>query len=1188
MNKVAIKAFAKQAREILVKSIINKAYELGITENDIKDIENVKDGFIIKNSNNPKIYSLSQMEKREALILRINDKGYKYVIDEVSYTWFNRIIALRFMEVNNYLDHGIRVLSSREKLANPDIINEALNIDLDIEKEKVYNYLDRNKIDQLYKYLLIKQCNKLGEIIPSVFEEISDYTELLLTDNLLSDNFIIKPLINSIDEEDFKEVEIIGWMYQYYISEENERVIKAKKRYKKEEIPAATQLFTPKWIVKYMVQNSLGRYWIENNPEHEVLKENWEYYLENDASLEKIKEEKREKVNIENLKCFDPAMGSGHILVYIFEVLYEIYLISGYRKRDIPRLILENNIYGLEIDDRASQLAVFALIMKAQEYNNRFLKSLEREYRKTGESLSLNICSIKETNNFTDEDISFISNNKETEVFIKQFEDAKIYGSLTEIKSFNKKYLLDRLEEIKLKKVEDFKCGTSKEKIEKTLYSLIKQADIMTSKYDITITNPPYIGKKYLNSNLKKLLTKKYKDYDTDIFAPFIIYCLEMTKDDGQLGFMTPYVWMFISSYEKLRQEIIENKDISTLVQLQYSGFKGATVPICTFTLRNKKSNIPGEYIRLSNFKGPEVQAIKTREAAKNKNVDYRYTVNSNMFKNIKSYPIAYWASEKVFSSFKDNKNLEETGKFSYGVFTCNNNRFLKYWHEVDYNNIGSNNRFVPLNKGGMSRKWFGNLDYVIDYNIDGKEIRQNRKNKGQSYSIPGENYYFKEHISWSLIGSSDTTFRYYPKGMIFDISAPSLFIDDKEREKYILSLLSTKVTSYYLELLNPTLNMTTSDIKRIPIIYSSYKKDRILSLADEAIKISKDDWNSFETSFNFTKHPLLYKRNKSNLIEVSYENWKNNTNKNFYRLKEIEEELNKIFIKIYDLEDELDYRQEEKNITICKIVDEKSVEDKKNPYIITKNQAIESFMSYIIACIMGRYSPYKDGIMCTSKDINYNQYKKFKPIKDNILIITERQYYKNDLISKVKEFLTIIFGEEYLTENLNFIANNLNISGKNKTSEEKIREYFLIRSKFYSSHVSLYKNSPIYFMFDSGKYKGFRALSYIHRYDKDLLLNMRINYLHDLEKKYESEIKHLNIILENNDDKLIEKDRNDLLQKIDECIVYDQLLANVINKNINIDLNLGIKENYNKLQNIYRNNKELIKGSKRGLLMKI
>ncbi|MEY8304235.1 BREX-1 system adenine-specific DNA-methyltransferase PglX [Anaerosalibacter bizertensis] len=1227
MNKQAIKDFSKRARKKLIEDVEQRAYKLGIDKDKILDIESFEGGFKIKGRESG-IFTEKEKKHRDNLIKEIDKKGYEQVMEEVAYIWFNRFIALRFMEVNNYLPSGIRVLSSEEKgKTDPDILTEMSLLDLDIDWNKIENIENSNrdsnqKAEEIYKHLLIKQCNQLGSIMPTVFEEISDYTELLIPDNLLfGENSIVKDLVESIEEYDWKiklneeeseledekgehGIEIIGWLYQYYISEKKDEVfagLKKNIKISKESIPAATQLFTPKWIVKYMVENSLGRLWIESHPDDE-LKSKWKYYLEEAEQDEKVKEklEKLKNPDLipEDIKILDPAMGSGHILVYAFDVLYDIYLSQGYSERQIPRLILENNLYGLDIDDRAGQLAVFALMMKARSKNRRIFRR----------KIDLNLVSIQESNDISKETINYFAGEdeelkKDVEYLIEVFEDAKEYGSILEVKPVDFDKIEERLEEIEEEQAKMYERGHRNIILEK-LPSLIKQGRIMSSKYDVVCTNPPYMGNRGMNGKLKKYLDENYKDSKSDLFAGFIERNSKYAKLNGHLGYMTPFVWMFISSYEKLRKKIIEENTITSLIQLEYSGFAEATVPICTFTLRNTNTGETGEYIKLSDFKGAENQSIKTREAIENPNVDYRYTTNSYNFLNIPGSPIAYWMSDCFIENF-ESKNIESYAEIKQGLATADNKKFLRLWYEVYYKKIGfsmlsrkeaeeSRLKWFPYNKGGNYRKWYGNNEYVVNWENDGMEIRNFKDDRGKLRSRPQNmDYYFKESITWSFISSSKFGVRYSPSGFIFDVAGSSLFTKNIDIE-YVLSFLCSKIAFKILKVLNPTLNFQVGNISNLPLIITDDedKIGKIKYIAKQNVSISKTDWDSFETSWDFKRHPILTHKGEATTIESAFNNWADFAERQFYQLKENEEELNRIFIEIYGLEDELTPDVDEKDVTVNKADIERD---------------IKSFISYAVGCMLGRYSLDVDGLIyaggdwedkwrfedgkCLVKDEENNTWieSSFWPTMTNIIPITDDNYFEDDIVERFVEFVKITFGSESLEQNLDYIADVLGKRAR-ETSRDTIRRYFL--KNFYKDHVKVYKKRPIYWLFDSGKQDGFKALIYMHRYSPDIIAEVRVDYLHKLQKKYEGEIEHLNMVIDSDistrEKNMAKKRKEKLMKQINECKEYDQAVNHMANKRIDIDLDDGVKVNHEKFQKVEVPRGEEHKPLKINLLAKI
>lgn len=1178
MNKSAIKNFAVRARNRLIEDITQKAYELGITKNEIKGIETFEGGFKIKGLDNSKTYKKYEAKQREKLVSNIREKGFEQVIEEVAYTWFNRFIALRFMEVNEYLPNGVRVLSSVEEgKTEPDIIKEALNIDLDIDKELVYKLIDENDTEDLYKYLVIKQCNQLGEIMPMVFEEISDYTELLLPDNLLAEASVIRDLVESIEEDDYKDqVEIIGWMYQYYISEKKDEVfadLKKNKKITKENIPAATQLFTPKWIVKYMVENSLGRLWLESHPDEE-LKAQWKYYLEEaeqDPEVQKkLDELKNPNLNPEDIKLLDPSCGSGHILVYAFDVLYDIYLKYNYSERDIPQLILEKNLYGLDIDDRAGQLAVFALMMKARSKNRRIFRK----------KIELNVCSIQESNGIPKEAIEYLVSPKDTtiektinkddvEYLIDVFMDAKEYGSILEVKKIDFDAIERRIEEIKEGGTLDLFEFQHREVILEKLPNIIKQARIMSDKYDIVCTNPPYMGRKGMNGLLTQYIDKKYPDSKFDLFAVFIEKGFEYSKKAGYNTMVTMQSWMFLSAYEKFRRTILENKTIINLIHMD-NMVMGIAFGTSATVFRNSnflKYRSVYDYITLDDLN-------EDGEISKLPCYSKRYNIveNQDYFK-IPDYPIAYWISMNIRNLFKKETIFKYSISDGQNV-TGNNDKFLRNFWEVSKSTIGKGEKWLFYAKGGGYRKWYGNLEYVINWS---EEARQHYKTDKICRIIP-EYLWYKEGVTWGLVTSGVSSFRLLPRDTTFDKAGSSIFVKDIDTN-YILGFLNTIVAYHLLKILNPTVSLQVKNVRSLPLKVDNKSYERVMELVSQNIVITRYEWDTFETSWDFKKHPLLTYSTLNNefngiKIESAFHRWVEFTNEQFEKLKNNEEELNKIFIEIYGLQDELKSEVDNSDISISKADQERE---------------IRSFISYAVGCMFGRYSLDEEGLIYAGGQLDINKYKSFIPAKDNVLVIADDDYFEDDIVNKFVEFIKITYGEKTLEENLDYIAETLGMKS-GETSRQSIRRYFL--KDFYNDHVRTYSKRPIYWLFDSGKQNGFKALIYMHRYDSSTVARVRTDYLHKLQKKYEAEVKRLDILIESDlsarEKAAAMKKKDSINRQILECLVYDQVIAHIANQKIDIDLDDGVKVNYDKFQGIQIPQGEGKKPLKANLLAKI
>lgn len=1177
MDKSAIKNFAVNARVKLKEQIEQKAYTFGITKNEIKNVETFEDAFEVNGNK----YDKRLLKHRESLVKKINEKGFDQVIEEVAYTWFNRLIAIRFMEVNEYLPSGVRVLSSTDSnKVEPDIIREAANLDFEnLNVDLIYKLQDENNTEELFKYLFIKQCNELGRIMPLVFEKIEDYTELLLPDNLLQEGSIIRDLVTSITEEDFKEqVEIIGWLYQYYISEKKDEVfadLKKNKKITKENIPAATQLFTPDWIVKYMVENSLGRLWLESHPDDE-LKSKWKYYLEEAKQepevikqLQVIRDENK-GLKPENIKFLDPCMGSGHILVYAFNVLYDIYKSAGYSEREIPKLILEKNLYGLDIDDRAAQLSYFAVMMKARSYSRRILRK----------KIDLNVCSIQESNGFPKEAIDFFASGNEplkedVEYLINVFNDAKEYGSILEVKEIDFDAIEKRIDEIRNSGTNDLFELQYKNIILEKIPALLKQAMIISRKYDVVCTNPPYMGSKGMNEKLKNYIEKKYEISKGDMFAVFIEKCIQMTKKQGFTSMVTMHSWMFLGLFEKLRENILNDTSLYSILHLGMEAFEniiGKVVQTVSFIARKVKiANIKPFSIRLVDF----YDSRRYEKEEQFFNIENRYShISQSAFSKIPGSPIAYWVSDMFIENFSKGCSISTISDFTGSQnITANNEKYLRYLWEVKKLDIHQGGKWVLYSKGGDFRKHYGNLNNVIDWSLGAR----NFYNENKTSNLLNEKYWYQKGISYTDITTRGSSFRYLPTGCLFDKSGPT--INYVKSLYYVLAILNSKVSNYYLEVLNPTIHVQIKDIKNIPIIFDKEKSEYIKKIEKANVNISKEDWDSFETSLEFRINPLInlekYNYNwRSYKLESIFKEWESLCYQRFVSLKNNEEKLNEMFIDIYKLQDDLDYTVNDKDITVSKA---------------DRERDIKSFISYSVGCMFGRYSLDEEGLIYAGGEFNPDRYKTFKVDIDNVLPITDDEYFEDDIVSRFVEFVKITFSEETLEENLDYIADTLCKKG-NETSRQTIRRYFL--KDFYKDHLKIYRKRPIYWLFDSGKNDGFKALIYMHRYDVGTVARVRTDYLHLLQRKYEAEVNRLDVTIENSTstrEKNESRKKKEKIQKqILECIQYDQVIAHVANQKISIDLDDGVKVNYAKFQEVEVPQEEGKKPLKANLLAKI
>ena len=1172
MNKNAIKKFATEARRELISRVSQRALKYGISNEEIGN----------PNDDTVNGYVLSTIEKKQRsdLIKQIKDKGYEQVIEEVSYTWFNRFCALRFMEVNGYLPTRVRVFTDENNNFKPQIMTEAIHMDLDgLDKDKVFAYKQSNENDELYKYLLITQCNALNSVLPGMFQKISDYTELLFPDNLLRDGSIISQMIELIPEEDWEdEVEIIGWLYQYYNSEKKDEVfLDLKKNIKvtKENIPAATQLFTPDWIVRYMVENSLGRLWLEGHP-NEELKSKWRYYLDEAEQEKEVQEqidlirEEYKRLTPEDIKCYEPCSGSGHILAYMFDVLVDIYMSQGYNTRTAVRSIVENNLYGLDIDDRAAQLAYFSVMMKGRQYDRGFFNR----------GISPNVYAIAESNHVDNFTLEYFCKGDEKlkeamDTIIKELYNAKEYGSLVEVTTQDFDKLYSRFDEI----IDDI--DFNRESALKELLPLVRTAEILSQKYDVVVTNPPYMGGRSMSSKLSDYVKKNFKDSKSDLFAVFIEKCGQLTKKNGYQAMITQHAWMFLSSFEKLRIKIL-NTNILNMAHLGARAFEeigGEVVQTTSFVIRKSHiENYKGTYCRLIE---PTSQQGKEEMFLSGEN---QYITDQSNFSKIPGSPVAYWASEQLISAFEKGYRVDEIGHPKQGLATADNNRFLRFWFEVDNNKIGlllssregaleSGFKWFPYNKGGGFKKWYGNNEYLVNWENDGFEICNFRDNKGKLRSRPqNTEWFFKQGISWCKITSSTFSMRFIPQGFLFDVAGCTLFTDEKNIY-YILGYMNSTVNDYILELISPTLNYEVGHVASLPIVFSDSHKIDIESLVKECIQFQREDWDSFETSWDFITHPLITYRSGAGYKDIpmedwqisdAYESWKSNCEENFKLLKKNEEELNRIFIDIYGLQDELTPEVEDSNITINRIFDSKDdvLESMQGSrYIRTKQDEIISFISYAVGCMFGRYSLDVDGLAYAGGKWDDSKYSTFRPDRDNIIPICDDEYFEDDIVARFIKFVEVVYGKDTLQENLQFIADVLPGKGQPK---EVIRNYFI--NDFYKDHCKTYQKRPIYWMFDSGKKNGFKCLIYMHRYEPDIIARIRTDYVHEQQSRYRTAI----LDLENRIESASTSERVKLSKKLKtlneqavEILNYEEKIHHLADQMISIDLDDGVKNNY-------------------------
>ena len=879
MNKTAMKNFAVWARTKLREDITYKAGLLGVSEKGIAEALPESSQDLQFFDIGTKAYGQAagnEIKQRNALVNAIQEKertsdyktAFDAIIEEVAYTWFNRLIAIRLMEVNDYLPSRVRVLSSETPGKNePDMVTAPFDTDLEFteaEQEKILQLKDdasSSASDALFRMLFIKQCNKLHEILPELFEETLDYTELLLNISFTDPDGIVYHLVNDIAEEDFDisrqgedgeaagQVEIIGWLYQYYNDERKNEIINIYKgTVKKEDIPAATQLFTTDWVVRYMVDNSLGRYWIERHPESKLAEKLAFFVTPKDGQIQYVDD----SIRAEDLKFFDPCMGSGHILIYAFEVLMYIYEECGYTERDAASMIVQNNLYGLDIDNRAAQLAYFAIMMKARSYDRRFLSR----------GIAPNVMAIQESNGIgiaVPDSLNDNAKMKEmSEYLVDKFLDAKEIGSMVSIEGREYETYVDFLEHCDGEEQLTMEFADWSLNTKPVLKKLARQAKLLANQYQVVCTNPPYLNK--FEGKLKKFVTENYKDYAGDLFSVFIYRNLMFCTQDGYCGYMSPFVWMFIKTYEKLRNFIIQNKSITTLVQMEYSAFEEATVPICSFVLKNSKTEENGLYFKLSDFKGGmEVQKQKVLEAIADKNCGYFFEANSTNFVKIPGSPVAYWVSERFTKNYEQRK-FGEYSEVITGMTIGDNNKYLRIWHEIGKKQIAlyacdmkevnlEENKWIPYSKGGPRRNWYGNYEYVVNW------AEKNNFNRSKTTL---QHLYLKNGITWPFITSGDFSARFLPNGFLWDVAGSPCFFENEQMLKYALAALCTKCINYILKVVNPTINVQAIDIAQLPLIVNNEKMPNIIEFVDDCIDYSKKDWDSYETSWDFKRNPLV------------------------------------------------------------------------------------------------------------------------------------------------------------------------------------------------------------------------------------------------------------------------------------------------------------------------------------------
>lgn len=1198
MDKTAIKNYAIWARTKLIEDIKYKASLLGITEKGIADAlpqSTTQEQYFDIGTREPYAIRGVQIAQRLSLAEAIKKKAqesdyltaYNSIIEEVAYTWFNRFIAVRFMEVNDYLPCKIRVLSAVDGRQEPDIVQNPFDAKLDYtsaEEELISQHQMNNECDKLFNMLFVKVCNDLSKVLPQLFEAEQDYTELLLNISYTDQDGLIYKLVHDIPEDNFDvnavdedgkpvgQVEIIGWLYQYYNTEpKNETFALLKKNVKitKERIPSATQLFTPDWIVRYMVENSLGRLVISgqlvvdsgqslvDSEEERIAKEKelaerfgWKYYLpeaKQDADVrEQLNQLTTNNYSPETIKVIDPCMGSGHILVYAFEVLMQIYTQMGYTDKDAALSILENNLYGLDIDKRAFQLAYFAVLMKARQYHKFILKKQPQcHIYAIAESNGINMKHLAYFGAQLDELAKPVALNQMQEL-IATLHDAKEYGSIISVADYDWDLLHQFAAEFDISGEMNLFDSFGIEATQQRLQELVAVGEVLAQKYEVVVTNPPYMGGGSMSAKLSAYVKQNYPDTKSDMSTVMMEKTLAMCSENGFMAMINIPVWMFLSSYEKLRNNILSQNSYVNMLHFGRGVF-GSDFGTTAFVIGKKHiNNYLASYRRLFEKQGA-VDSVDVKEkwffGGRGEHV-----AKQENFAKIPGAPVAYWVSKELIGDFDNGLLLSDFGKPSQGMSTCDVNRFTRLWFEpsVYETNIKEKNnihKWVKYNKGGEYRKWYGNREYLVFWNNDGHIMQE------EGALLRNRAYYFKSFIAWTKVSSANTGFRFFEDYFLFDGAGGTLFLYDESNIPVFLGLLNSTVAAKILNVISPTLNFNENHIGSIPVIeMSNEDKSKVTELVYQNIYLSKSDWDAFETSWDFTKHPLL--RNKPTISEA-YAEWEAECNARFAQLKANEEELNRIFIDIYGLQDELTPEVEDKDVTVRKA---------------DLQRDIKSLLSYAVGCMFGRYSLDVEGLAYAGGAWDESKYVTFKPDEDNVIPITDEDYFEDDIIGRLIAWLKVVYGAETLEENLRFIADALGTSGD--TARQKIRNYFL--KDFFKDHCKIYQKRPIYWLYDSGKQNGFKALIYMHRYNADTSGQVRAEYLGKMEETYESEINRMQDIMDNGAGRevaLAGKRKEKLQKQLNECRDYDAVLGHIALASIAIDLDDGVKVNYVKVQ---------------------
>lgn len=1190
MNRNKLKTYAPEARRDFIQAMTDRAAFFGLTAKNIEPVVVRGDVAVIAGRDHPRAIA----DKRKKLEARIAGDGFEQTMEAMAYTWFNRLVAIRFMELHGYLDHGYRVLSHPDGKLTPEILEHVEHVELPgLKKDRAIDLkLEGSKESELYRLLLTAQCNALHKAMPFLFERIDDETELLLPDNLLHSDSLVRKLVNEIDEADWKEVEIIGWLYQFYIAEKKDEVI--GKVVASADIPAATQLFTPNWIVKYLVQNTLGRQWLATYP-NSALRTQMEYYIEPVEQTREvagqIKAITPESLDPEALTMLDPACGSCHILVEGYDLFKAIYLERGYRLRDIPALILQKNLFGLEIDDRAAQLGAFALMMKARADDRRIFESEAKpNVISFQESRSLDAGAIVDVLNspikkrdvprqylfqeIDESEVPLLSkktmensgNFAKSDIasLLALFEDAKTFGSLIKVPAAISATLPELERRLDRALIHGDLVHASAQAVE----PLIKQAKLLAMQFDVVVANPPYMGAKFFDSTLKQYLSKAFDEAKSDLYACFIQRNVAFSKTNGFVGMITIPNWMFLSSFRGVRRSLFESQTIDSFVH-NGRGVFGSDFGSCSFAIR--KQSLPtfkGSYRRLFERQG----SVATNEELQNRFFNTKtFTASSLDFAKIPGETVAYWIGAGMLRAFAANEPLELLSPTKIGMRTGENGRFLRRWFEPSWRSIGvgfrdaaaaaeSGKKWFPYNKGGEFRKWYGNNEYVVNWKNDGEEVKAETRRKypqlgdNLAWKITNEPYYFRSSITWSFVSSSYFGVRASTEGFLFDVGGSSTF----PLENYyfpITGFLCSNVCFEALKCLNPTLNFQVENIASLPIpaAFINPILSQVEAVAKSCVALSKIDWDSVETSWDFEVPPILAVAETSLMkaqmaVDLA-------VNDRFNKMKLLEEENNRLFIQAYQLQDELSPDVSEEQITL------------RRP---DKEADVKQLLSYAVGCVMGRYSLDKAGLIYAfagNQGFDLGEYKTFKADDDGIVPLLEKDHgFRDDAADRIVEFISVCWPQENLEENLAYVADGLG-APNSELPRETIRRY--LSSGFYKHHLSTYKRRPIYWLFSSGRHRAFQCLVYLHRYHEGTLSRIRTEYVIPLQGRFSSRIEQIegekSQASSTSNRRKLQKEQDDLKKQQAELLIFEEKLKHFADQKISVDLDDGIKVNYGK-----------------------